>query len=116
MNNVMAKSMFLQKIQDKDYAHIVDGLMDSTHNLEHCMQRVLDKFNMLDSKKDPKGRHANANEVTKDGGKRNSRNRNGGDKDKDKKRVENRQSNNTTSSGNRERRLTIEEIKPPHST
>ena len=37
MNDIMAKSMFLQKIQDIDYAHFVDGLMDSNHNLEHCM-------------------------------------------------------------------------------
>src|SRR5687767_334709 len=82
--------------------------MDSNHNLEHCMQRILDKFNMLDSRKEPKGRHANS--AKKDGDKKNGRGRNGRDKDKDKKRGDNRQSNNTSSSGNRERKLTMEEI------
>src|SRR5688500_18801869 len=100
MNDIMTKSMFLQKIQDRDYTHIVDGLMDSNHNLEYCMQRILDKLNMLDARKETKGRNANANSAKKDDGKKNGRGRNGRDKDKDKKKEDNIQSNNTSSSGN----------------
>src|SRR5687768_3354978 len=90
---VMAKSIFLQKIQDRDYAHIVDMLMDSTHSLEVCMQRVLDKYNMLDSMKGPKGR--NVNSAKKDDKKRNCNGKTDKDKDKKREKGENRQSNNT---------------------
>src|SRR5687767_13455443 len=110
MNDVMAKSLFLGEIQDTDYAHIVDMLMDSSHCLEHCMQRVLDKFNMLDAKKTPKGRHANS--AKKDDKKRNHNGKKG-DKDKDKKREkgENRQSNNTNSKDKPKKAVTYEMIK-----
>src|SRR5687767_4259913 len=93
MHDVMAKSLFLGKIQDRDFAHIVDRLMDSTHSLEHCMQRVLDKFNLLDAKKDPKGRHANS--AKKDEGKRNRNDKQDKGRSRDKEKGENRQSNNT---------------------
>src|SRR5688500_9810152 len=114
MPDVMAKSMFLQKIKDRDYAHIVDMLMDSNHSLEVCMQRVLDKFNMLDARKESKGR--NANSAKKDDKKRN-RNGKKGDKEKDKKREkgENRQSNNTNSKDKPKKGVTYEMIKNPTS-
>ena len=47
MSDVMAKSMFLGQIQDRDYTAIVDTLMDASVNFEGCMQRILDKYNML---------------------------------------------------------------------
>ena len=47
VSDVMAKSMFLSKIQDRDYVHIVDTLLGSNDNLEIVMQQTLDKYNML---------------------------------------------------------------------
>ena len=38
VSDVMAKSMFLSKIQDKDYIHIGDGLLTTNDNLEQVMQ------------------------------------------------------------------------------
>src|SRR5687767_14366679 len=109
MHDVMAKSLFLGKIQDRDYAHIVDMLMDSTHNLEHCMQRVLDKFNLLDAKKDPTGRHANF--AKKDEGKRSCNDKQDKFRKQDNEKGENRQSNNTNSKDKPKKAITYEMIK-----
>lgn len=38
--DVMAKLLFLQKIQDRDYVHIKDALMATPNNVDACMQRM----------------------------------------------------------------------------
>ena len=47
----MAKSMLLSKIQENIYRHIVDAFMVSNDDCEACMQRLLDKYNLLNQKK-----------------------------------------------------------------
>src|SRR5687767_1643197 len=87
MTNIMAKSVFLQKIRDRDYAHIVDTLVNNSHNLEQCMQQILDKYNMLDANRDPKGK---ANQAKQDKGKGK----------KDEKRMKDRHKNETKTGHN----------------
>lgn len=55
INDVLAKSLLLPKVHDKAYSHIVDALMVSNDNYEQCMQRLLDKHNMLNQSKDNGG-------------------------------------------------------------
>jgi hypothetical protein len=47
VSDVMAKSMFLSKIQDNNYRHIVDALLITNDNFEDCVQRILDKHNLM---------------------------------------------------------------------
>src|SRR5919112_6202809 len=47
ISDAMVKSLLLSKVQDRSYSHIVDALMVSNDNVEVCMQRLLDKHNML---------------------------------------------------------------------
>ena len=47
MSDVLAKSMFLSRIQDKEYDYIVDMLMNSNDDFEACVTRVLDKYYLM---------------------------------------------------------------------
>ena len=47
LSDKIAKSILLSKVHDNNYRHIVDALMVSPSTLEECMQRFLDKHNML---------------------------------------------------------------------
>ena len=51
ISDVMAKSLLLSKVQDRSYSHILDALMVSNDNCDECMQRLLDKHNMLNQGK-----------------------------------------------------------------
>ena len=84
ISDVMAKSIFLQKIQDRDYVHIKDALMATNDNVDICMQRMLDKYNMMASYKTP-GENKKANSV-KQGGK---------GKERTKRRITGRQTSPT---------------------
>ena len=53
ISDVMAKSLLLSKVGDRSYSHIVDVLMVSNDNCGKCMQRLLDKLNMLNQGKSP---------------------------------------------------------------
>lgn len=53
ISDVMAKSLLLSKVQDRSNSHIVDALMVSNDNCDECMQRLLDKHNMLNQGKGP---------------------------------------------------------------
>ena len=107
ISDVMAKSMFLSKIQDRDYIHIVDGLLGSNDTLEQVMQRILDKHNMLmmNKPKPNNNRQANSAEGKKKGNK-NTRNK-GNLNNKEEKKEPNRQNNNTHT----KRRITFDMIK-----
>jgi hypothetical protein len=106
ISDVMAKSMFLSKIQDKDYIHIVDGLLNTNDNLEQVMQRILDKHSMLMmTKPKPNNRQANSAEGKKKGNKKTKNKDN--PNNKEEKKEPNRQNNNTTT----KRRITYDMIK-----
>lgn len=51
VSDAMAKSMLLSKIQDNNYRHIVDILLDSPDDYEKCITRLLDKYNMMNQSK-----------------------------------------------------------------
>ena len=74
ISDVMAKSLLLSKIRDRNYSHIVDALMVSNDNCDECMQRLLDKHNMLNQGKGP-GPPRNANN-TNTKGRNNNRGKN----------------------------------------
>ena len=67
IDDIMIKTMFLGKIQDKDYTHIVDALMVSSDHFEVCMQRILDKYNLLANNKSSNDSRK-ANSANSDGG------------------------------------------------
>jgi hypothetical protein len=102
IDDVMIKTMFLQKIQDKDYTHIVDALMISSDHFEVCMQTILNKYNLLANNKTP---HDNrkANSANSEGG-------NGG-KNKKKKGKNDTRKNNNTNSKSEHKALTYDMIK-----
>ena len=76
----MAKSMLLSKIHDKSYSHIVDALLVSSDNYEECLQRLLDKHNMMNQNRDKNNNGQrnvnNANSNSRSKGRRNSNNHN----------------------------------------
>src|SRR6476620_10317112 len=74
ISDVMVKSLLLSKVGDRSYSHIVDALMISNDNCDECMQRLLDKHNMLNQGKGP-GPPRNANN-TNTKGRNNNRNKN----------------------------------------
>jgi hypothetical protein len=89
IDDVMIKTMFLQKIQDIDYTHIVDALMISSDHFEVCMQTILYKYNLLaNNKSSNDNRKANST---------NSENGNGGKNRKKKGRNDTRKNNNNNS-------------------
>src|SRR5687767_13820606 len=48
VSDPMAKTMFLSKIQDKDYTAIKDILLTShSDEFEECVTRILDKYNLM---------------------------------------------------------------------
>ena len=103
MSDVMAKSMFLGQIQDRDYAAIGDTLMDASINFEGYMQCILDKFNMLANSKGTKD-SKKANSASQDHGK-NKENKKNKDKDKDKRNA------NSTNTNTPHKKITYEMIK-----
>ena len=72
MSDVLAKSMFLSKIQDKDYRHIVDGLMNSNDDFETSVTRILDKYNLMNPTKANNQRHNNSSKQYQKGGQKTS--------------------------------------------
>ena len=46
LSDVLARTMFLSKIHDKEYKHIVDTLM-ADDDFEQCVTRILDKYNLV---------------------------------------------------------------------
>ena len=74
-SDTMAKSMLLSKISDNNYRHIVDALMVSQDNCEECMQRLLDKFNLMNQNKS-KISNRNVNKTNKNQQKNHKNNQN----------------------------------------
>ena len=70
-------SMLLSKAYDRSYSHIVVALLVSSDDYEECMQRLLDKHNMINNNKD-KGNNGsrNANNINSNHGNNRNRNRN----------------------------------------
>ena len=97
ISEVMAKSMFLAKIQDNNYRHIVDALLITSDDLEVCMQRILDKHNMMASNKLPPNKQNN------------NASQNNKDKNKNKGSNNNRQSNNANRQYNTS--ISVEQVK-----
>src|SRR5687767_6735218 len=55
-----AKTMFLSKIQDKDYTAIKNILISSHHDsFEDCVTRVWDKYNLVSHSKNMPSNHQN---------------------------------------------------------
>ena len=52
ISDVMTKFMLLSKVLDRSYSHIEDALLVSSDDYEECMQRLLDKHNMMNNNKD----------------------------------------------------------------
>lgn len=102
ISDVMAKSMFLQKIEDRDYIHIKDALMVTPDNLDACMQRILDKHNMLASSKSSSG-NRNANSAKQKG--------KGKGKNKKKDNKDKRYTNNTNTKDRNPNKITYEMVK-----
>ncbi len=61
MSDVLAKSMFLSKIQDRDYRHIVDSLMSSNEGFEECVIQILDKYNLMNPTSSKQSNSAKSN-------------------------------------------------------
>ena len=99
ISDVMAKSMLLQKIQDRGYVHIKDALMATNDNVDVCMQRMLDKYNMMASHK-----------PSEENKKTNSAQQGGKGKGKNKKK-DNRQTYYTNSMDNPPKKITYEMVK-----
>ena len=60
MSDILTKSMFLSKIQDRDYRHIVDNFMDINYNFEECVTQILDKYNLMNPPKNQPFRQNNS--------------------------------------------------------
>ena len=75
ISDTMAKSMLFSKISDNSYRHIVDALMVSQDNCEECMQRILDKYNLLNQNKS-KISNRNVNKTNKNYHKNNKNHQN----------------------------------------
>lgn len=77
ISDVLAKSFFLSKIQDNDYRAFVDNLISSKETFEECVQRFLDKYNMMNQNNGTDGnRQANAANNSQNGQKGSSRKQN----------------------------------------
>ena len=99
ITDLMAKLMFLQKTQDRYYVHIKDALIATNDNVDVCMQRMLDKYNMMASYKTA-GENKKANFVQQ-GGKGKVKN----------KKKDNRQTNNINTKDNPPKKITFEMVK-----
>jgi hypothetical protein len=53
LSDALAKSMFLSKVNDRDYRHIVDALLETRGTFEESVSRILDKYNLMNHNKAP---------------------------------------------------------------
>jgi len=67
--------MLLSKVHDRSYSHIVDALLVSSDDYEECMQRLLDKHNMMHNNNDKGHLPRNINNTNSNNNRNKNRNK-----------------------------------------